>query len=224
MALTGCGVSYPNCHGDDDCHSHHEVCVNQHCQQCRQNSDCAAHHTCLRNRCVEGDNACDADQDCPANQHCADHRCNARPECDDQHACSSGRPCDQGHCAAAQDNGDDDDARDNHGRLCSFAPVYFQFDNSQLDDAARQSLQSAAECLQREQNTRYVLIGRTDPRGTTEYTFALGERRARIAQNYLRSLGVSAERLLVSSGGSEAAAGTDEASWGRDRRVDFRPR
>ena len=44
------------------------------------------------------------------------------------------------------------------------------------------------------------------------------------AQRYLVSLGVDASRVAVSSEGSEAATGTDEASWARDRRVDFRPR
>jgi peptidoglycan-associated lipoprotein len=113
---------------------------------------------------------------------------------------------------------------DNQGRLCHFEPVYFAFDNSTLDEGARHALQSAAECLSREGSSRYVLIGRADPRGTTEYNLALGERRARTAQRYLMSLGVAEERVAVSSEGSEAATGTDEASWGRDRRVDFRPR
>jgi peptidoglycan-associated lipoprotein len=113
---------------------------------------------------------------------------------------------------------------DNRGRLCTFEPVYFTFDNSQLDDGARRALQRASECLQREARSRYVLIGRADPRGTTEYNLALGERRARSVQAYLSSLGIDQARLGVSSEGSEAATGTDEASWARDRRVDFRPR
>jgi peptidoglycan-associated lipoprotein len=225
FASTGCGVSYPNCNGDNDCRSHHEVCVNRHCQQCRTTADCPAEHTCLRNRCVEGTNACENDADCPADQHCDNRHCVPRTECDQNHACPGGRPCESGHCASAAPSSDEDDTlRDNHGRLCEFEPIYFAFDTPQLDDRARHSLQAAADCLQREQTSRYVLIGRTDPRGTTEYNLALGERRARMAQNYLRSLGITAERIEVSSAGSEGATGTDEATWAHDRRMDFRPR
>jgi peptidoglycan-associated lipoprotein len=113
---------------------------------------------------------------------------------------------------------------DNRGRLCSFEPIYFGFDRDDLDETARAALARAAQCLERERNTRYVLIGRTDPRGTAEYNLALGERRARAVQRYLIALGVAETRLAVSSEGMEGATGTDEASWARDRRVDFRPR
>jgi peptidoglycan-associated lipoprotein len=226
MAAAGCGVEYPNCNGDQDCRAHHEVCVNRHCQQCRNNSDCGPHHRCLNNRCFEGDNACAADSDCPGDQHCVNNHCAPRTECDEHRTCPSGVPCVEGRCATASSAPPEEefDARDNQGRLCRFEPVQFAYDNSQLDDTARHNLQSAADCLQRERTTRYVLIGRCDPRGTTEYNLALGQRRATIVQHYLTSLGVAEDRVLTSSEGSEGATGTDEASWAHDRRVDFRPR
>jgi peptidoglycan-associated lipoprotein len=221
--LAGCpGVEYPNCRGDNDCRARREVCVNGRCQQCRAASDCPAEHTCLRNRCVPGLNACEGDNDCLRGQRCVEHRCVAATECDENRACPGGRPCVQGRCAPAQ--AEEEEPTDNRGRLCNFEPVYFAFDNATLDEAARRNLQSAAECLRREGSSRYVLIGRADPRGTTEYNLALGERRARTVQRYLMSLGIDEGRLAVSSEGSEGATGTDEASWARDRRVDFRPR
>lgn len=225
LAATGCGVDYPNCNGDQDCRAHHELCVNRHCQQCRQNSDCGEHHRCLNNRCFEGDDACSSDTDCPADQHCVNQHCAPRTECDEHRACPSGQPCVEGHCpTSSSPPPEDTEPRDNQGRLCRFEPVTFATDNAQLDEAARHNLQSAADCLQREHTTRYVLIGRCDPRGTSEYNLALGQRRATIVQHYLMSLGVGEDRILTSSEGSEAASGTDEASWARDRRVDFRPR
>ena len=225
VALTGCGVEYPNCEGDQDCRAHHEVCVNRHCQQCRTNTDCPAHHRCLANRCLEGEDACNADSDCPTDQHCVNHHCAPRAECDEHRACPSGRPCVDGRCAEASSGPtDDSDPVDNQGRLCRFEPVLFATDNATLDDSARRALQAAAECLQREGSSRYVLVGRCDPRGTTEYNLALGQRRATIVQHYLMSLGIAEDRVLTSSEGSEGAVGNDEASWARDRRVDFRPR
>lgn len=221
-SITGCpGVQYPNCRGDNDCRAHREVCVNGRCQQCRQSSDCPREHTCLRNRCVPGLHACEGDNDCLHGQRCVQHRCVAATECDTNRPCPDGRPCVQGRCAPAEE---EPEPTDNRGRLCTFEPVYFAFDDASLDERARLTLQRTAECLRRENNTRYVLIGRADPRGTTEYNLALGERRARAVQRYLMSLGIDESRLAVSSEGSEGATGTDEASWALDRRVDFRPR
>lgn len=214
----GCGVEYPNCNNDNDCRGHREVCINGRCQQCRTTRDCGPNMTCLRNRCVPGLNACEGDNDCIANQRCVDHHCVPRVECDPNRPCPGGRECVQGRCATAST--EPPDPVDNRGRLCQFEPVYFAFDNSQLDEGARRALQSAADCLRREANSRYVLIGRCDPRGTTEYNLALGERRARAVQRYLTALGVAEPRLAVSSVGSEGATGRDEAGWAQDRRVD----
>lgn len=220
--LTGCpGVEYPNCRNDQDCRERREVCVNARCQQCRANADCPAEHTCLRNRCVPGLNACEGDNDCLQTQRCEAHRCVPRTECDANRACPSGRTCAEGRCVAETEA---PDPEDNRGRLCNFTAIYFGFDRDDLDQTARTALASAAQCLERERNSRYVLIGRTDPRGTAEYNLALGERRARTVQRYLTALGVAEARIAVSSEGMEAAAGTDEQGWSRDRRVDFRPR
>lgn len=220
--LAGCpGVEYPNCRGDQDCRQRREFCVNGRCQQCRTTADCPAENTCLRNRCVAGLNACEGDNDCLVNQRCENRRCVPRTECDASRACPSGRACVSGRCVVEEEA---PDPEDNRGRLCQFEPIYFGFDREDLDPTARASLTRAAQCLERERNSRYVLIGRTDPRGTAEYNLALGERRARAVQRYMTALGVAEARLAVSSEGMEAAAGTDEQSWARDRRVDFRPR
>lgn len=221
-ALSGCtGVEYPNCRGDRDCQARHEVCVNGRCQQCRNTADCPAGNTCLRNRCVSGLNACEGDNDCLVNQRCENHQCVARTECDPNRACPSGRACVSGRCVVEAEA---PDPEDNHGRLCTFEPVLFGFDRDELDGPAREILRRSAECLSRERDTRYVLIGRTDSTGTAEYNLALGERRARTVQRYLSALGVAEARLAVSSEGMEGSAGTDDATRARDRRVDFRPR
>lgn len=220
--LAGCpSPQYPNCRGDQDCRSHHEVCVDSHCQQCRTSAECDG-GTCLRNRCHAGANACESDTDCPQGQRCLNQRCQV-PECDSNRPCPGGAPCENYRCPSA-DAGTDDDNRDNRGRLCNFTPVFFGFDSFVLDETARRTLQSAAECLQREGVTRYVLIGRTDNVGTSEYNMALGERRAGAVQRYLGNLGVELRRVYVSSEGSEAATGIEEQGRGLDRRVDFRPR
>lgn len=222
----GCtsGPEYPNCENDQHCqrNGRREFCVQRRCQQCRTTEDCGADQTCLRNRCVAGVNACDGDNDCLVGQVCDNHRCVARPECDSVRPCGEGRRCEAGHCIA--EVAPDTDPNDNRGAQCTFEPPLFEFDDVTLSNEARGTLQRAVECIQRERNSRYVLIGRADPRGTTEYNLALGERRARVVQRYMISLGLLPDRLAVSSEGSEFASGTDEAGWRRDRRVDFRLR
>lgn len=229
VALSGAactsGPTYPNCENDAHCRrdGRREFCVQRHCQQCRTTADCPGEQTCLRNRCVAGLNACDGDNDCLVGQLCDNHRCVARPECDSVRPCPQGRRCEAGRCVQAE-IADDSDPVENRSGSCTFEPPNFDFDDVALSERSRQSLQRAAECIQRERTTRYVLIGRADPRGTTEYNLALGERRARIVQRYVVSLGVLPDRLAVSSEGSEFATGTDEEGWRRDRRVDFRLR
>lgn len=103
---------------------------------------------------------------------------------------------------------------------CAFSTVYFAFNSSDLDASSRSSIQAAAECY-RSQNSdvSLLLTGATDPRGTEEYNIALGERRGQSVRSYLISLGMSGNKLSVTSVGEEMATGTDEASWARDRNV-----
>ena len=221
----GCtSPDYPNCENDRHCQrdGHREYCVQRHCQQCRSGADCGAEQTCLRGRCVDGVNACDGDNDCLAGQVCTDHRCVVRPECDGTRTCGTGRHCEVGHCVT--DPAEDADPTDNRGPQCQLEAPYFDFDDNTLTSSARETLARDAECLRREVGSRYTLIGRCDSRGTTEYNLALGERRARVVQRYMVSLGLLPDRLAVSSEGSEFASGTNEDGWRRDRRVDFRLR
>jgi peptidoglycan-associated lipoprotein len=151
--------------------------------------------------CVNGAcQACSADAQCGAGARCANNRC-------------------ERVVARVDEPNDSVAVRSQDGGRC-FENVYFAFDDDRIDDGGQRSLRRAAECLTQERTTRYVLIGRADPRGTSEYNLALGERRARSVQRFLAALGVSADRLPVSSEGSEAASGTDESGWSRDRRVE----
>jgi peptidoglycan-associated lipoprotein len=202
MLAAACATdpAYPSCRGDNACQrgGHHEFCIRSHCQQCRDGNDCSGGQICENNRCT----------DAPV----------ARAECEHDDQCSNGRRCTAGHCVTPDDA--DIAAHSDNGGHCSFATVHFAFDNSVLDDATRNGLQETARCLEREHTTRYVLVGRADPRGTTEYNLALGQRRADAVQRYLVALGIDASRLGVSSLGSEGATGSNESSWANDRRVD----
>jgi peptidoglycan-associated lipoprotein len=93
--------------------------------------------------------------------------------------------------------------------------AFVDLDQSILREDARPVLQKNAEWLLRWTSTRITIEGHCDERGTSQYNLALGERRASAAQDYLVSLGVPRDRVLVVSRGEESPACTEshEACW-----------
>lgn len=103
---------------------------------------------------------------------------------------------------------------------CELQTVYFEFDSSLLDAAAKASIEEAVRCYrERNESVTIQLTGACDPRGTEEYNVALGERRATSVRSYMVSLGMQGGEISVRSVGEEFATGTDEASWAMDRKV-----
>jgi len=105
----------------------------------------------------------------------------------------------------------------------AFESIYFDFDKSDLRQDARDVLSKNAEILKNKPALKIQIAGNCDERGSAEYNLALGERRAKSAQQYLITLGVPADRLSVISYGKEKPAvdGHDEAAWAKNRRDEF---
>lgn len=101
--------------------------------------------------------------------------------------------------------------------------VLFDLDEWTLREEARAVLQKNADWLRRWSSTRIVIEGHCDDRGTSEYNLALGERRAAVVKDYLSSLGVAGERVLVISKGEESPFCLDshENCWQQNRRGHF---
>jgi peptidoglycan-associated lipoprotein len=101
------------------------------------------------------------------------------------------------------------------------ADAFFEVDQATIREDARASLQRNAEWLRRWTSTRVTIEGHCDARGSREYNLALGERRAGAVKNYLVSLGVDADRLVVISKGKESPICFDEAEecWRQNRRA-----
>ncbi len=98
--------------------------------------------------------------------------------------------------------------------------VYFTFDASNLDDAARGVLQKQAAWLNRYRSVTVQVQGNCDERGTREYNLALGARRAASVREYLVSLGVAPARVDTISYGKErpVCAESTESCWAQNRR------
>jgi len=101
--------------------------------------------------------------------------------------------------------------------------VYFDYDKSDLGDAARASLEKNAAWMRRWTSTRVLVEGHADSRGTSEYNLALGERRAAAVRDYIVSLGIDASRLSIVSKGEEEPVCMEDAEscWSRNRRGHF---
>jgi len=101
--------------------------------------------------------------------------------------------------------------------------VFIDTDRFDLTPAARETLTQNAAWLQRHLTISILVEGHCDERNTREYNLALGDRRANAVRDYLRSLGVSADRVRTISYGEERpfALGHAEEAWRLNRRSHF---
>jgi len=103
------------------------------------------------------------------------------------------------------------------------APIYFDFDKSEIRSDAKSALDSKLPLLRANPSMKIRIEGNTDSRGSNEYNMALGLRRANAAKRYLASQGIEAARFDVVSYGEERPVdqGTTEDAYQKNRRDDF---
>jgi peptidoglycan-associated lipoprotein len=230
LATTGCKPDYPACDTDKDCKAK-EFCIGRKCVQCRASEDCGPGRECSNGKCNAIPGFCTDKSQCPAGLECLGNRC--RP-CSSDMECAAGNICEAGRCTRAQCMRDEDcpqdkdckkgrcvgsDKKVDMGPPCPLETVYFGFNVSSLSKEATSSLSNNAACLKKTGRS-IDLVGRADPRGTTEYNMALSDRRAQAVRDYLRQAGIESGRLRPVPRGAMDATGTDEAGWAKDRRVD----
>jgi len=103
--------------------------------------------------------------------------------------------------------------------------IYFDYDKHVLRPDAESTLQADAQTLREilRQYPTYKLTvqGFCDERGSDEYNLALGDARARKAEDFLETLGLPASQLRTVSFGKEKPVCTDhdEACWQKNRRA-----
>jgi peptidoglycan-associated lipoprotein len=101
--------------------------------------------------------------------------------------------------------------------------VYFEFDQSDIRDDARRTLDAKLPILRDHPGIRLRIEGNADERGAEEYNLALGQRRAAAAKRYLVGYGIGDGRIDVTSNGVEhpVCQEHDESCWSQNRRDDF---
>ena len=99
--------------------------------------------------------------------------------------------------------------------------VYFEFDKSTLNNEALAVLKQQAGFLKNYPNTKIIIEGHCDERGTREYNLALGDRRAAAARDFLVANGIDDKRINLISYGKEKplVAGSNSTSWAINRRA-----
>jgi peptidoglycan-associated lipoprotein len=103
------------------------------------------------------------------------------------------------------------------------ADAYFPFDSARVTPNDRTPLDSVARCFTSGplMGRPLKLVGRADPRGEAEYNMTLGLSRADSVGRYLVTRGMASDNAKTTSRGAMDAAGTDEGTWQKDRRVDL---
>ena len=99
--------------------------------------------------------------------------------------------------------------------------VFFESDSTELSAASIATLDKQAQWLARYPRYTFMVEGHADERGTREYNFSLGARRAQAVRDYLSSRGVNGSRIRTVSYGKErpVAVCNDISCWSQNRRA-----
>lgn len=98
--------------------------------------------------------------------------------------------------------------------------IFFDFDKSDIKTDAAGTLEANGEMLELYPEASIVIEGHCCEIGTSEYNMALGERRAKAAQDYLVRFGIEADRLSTVSYGEEQPL--DPSELEQNRRCEFK--
>lgn len=104
-----------------------------------------------------------------------------------------------------------------------FQDVLFDYDKYNIRPEARPILDAVSSFLNENYAVNIIIEGHCDERGTNEYNLALGEKRAKSTKDYLVSLGVSPDRVIIVTYGEEKPLCTEknEDCWQQNRRAHF---
>lgn len=100
--------------------------------------------------------------------------------------------------------------------------AFFSFDSALLRRQDTDPLDKVATCFVTGplKGRTLRLVGHADPRGQQEYNMHLGQKRADAVGSYLAK-SMPKGQIETTTRGAMDATGTDEAGYGRDRRVDI---
>jgi len=100
--------------------------------------------------------------------------------------------------------------------------LLFAFDSDELNTTARENLRKLAASLQAYPNTRALIVGHTDSKGSASYNNGLSDRRALTAAGYIGAQGVERARVGTAGRGESEPIETNSTDSGRrqNRRIE----
>lgn len=113
--------------------------------------------------------------------------------------------------------------QDPDGIIVDLIPIYFAYDSFSLTSEGEQALRENAQWIAGHPGLDIRIEGHCDERGTEEYNYNLGQKRAQTVREALARSGIEEGRLFNWSWGElrPIAAGENEAAWSQNRRVQF---
>ena len=98
----------------------------------------------------------------------------------------------------------------------------FPYGSDQMEPAARDNMRRFAASLAKYPNTRTLIVGHTDSRGSTSYNEGLSERRAYATASFLAGEGIDRARITTAGRGENEPIATNDTDAGRqlNRRVE----
>jgi peptidoglycan-associated lipoprotein len=103
-----------------------------------------------------------------------------------------------------------------------FEPIFFGFDQYNINSDERAKLQDVATYLESNIDARILVEGYCDWKGTPAYNKSLGDRRASSVKQYLVDLGADPDRVDVLSMGDEfATPNADSSTSAMERKAHF---
>lgn len=107
-------------------------------------------------------------------------------------------------------------------RITFDSGILFAFDSSELQPAARSTIEDMARVLVDYPESNIMIEGDTDNTGATEYNQKLSERRAQAVADYSRSLGIASNRITTIGLGEMNPVVSNDTAAGREqnRRVE----
>jgi peptidoglycan-associated lipoprotein len=102
--------------------------------------------------------------------------------------------------------------------------IYFDYDRNVIRADQLSRMEENLKLLQSRPDLRVKIVGHADERGTTEYNYSLGLRRAQSVEKYLLKNGIQTERVSVESRGEEQPAdpGHNADAWAKNRRAEIK--
>jgi outer membrane protein OmpA-like peptidoglycan-associated protein len=84
--------------------------------------------------------------------------------------------------------------------------VYFEWDRSNLNTAALETIDAAVQRARRCNVANVVVVGHTDTSGSTQYNIGLSQRRASVVQEALAARGIATSAMRTEARGESDLA------------------